>query len=768
MINLDINEQSKIMVVSSHVCNPTTANGRAFTELIDALKKNNFAVIPAATFQDGIATVSSDSSLCCIFVDWTSGDNNAESHEQVSELLREIRRHNITIPVLLTAEYSSIDTLTLEAMKLVDEFVWMLEDTVGFIASRANSLIKKYYAQLLPPFTRALFQYTQESPEYSWTTPGHQGGVAFTKTAAGRELINFFGENLFRSDLGVERTVLGSLLDHTGAIKESEEYAATIFGAHQSYCVLTGTSGSNRIIMSAVIGEKEIIICDRNCHKSIEQGVIMTGALPIYLIPQRNRYGIIGPIPKDQFQPEYIQQIIDEHPLKEHATDCRPVYAVVTNSTYDGICYHSEQIEDLLAKSVDQIHFDEAWFAYARFNPMFQHRYSMRGEPDDFDSNGPTIFATQSTHKMLAALSQSSYIHIRNGRKPIEHSRFNESYMMQSTTSPLYPLIAANEIGAAMMDGPQGQRLIQSIINEAVDFRLTLAKTHHEFQQNDDWFFSPWNAREIISSDSGQLIPFHEASREQLANDPSCWVLKDGDKWHGFNNLSEEWCLLDPMKIGILCPGMSDNDELMENGIPAEILSAYLSQHDIVPARTTDFIVLCQFTIGVTKGKWGTLLNVLLSFKKHYDANTPLKQCLPKLTKQYPQNYKDIGLKDISDEIFRYMKEYEMDIEQTRSFGQLPNIVKLPRQAFLDHMAGRTEHIPLSKLAGRTSAVGVIPYPPGIPIIMPGESFGDENSPWLQYIRQIAEWNKKFPGFEKILEGAEMINGEYHVWVLRE
>ncbi len=239
MINLDINEQNKIMVVSSHVFSPTTANGRAFTELIEALKKNNFAVILAATFQDGIATVSSDSSLCCIFVDWTSGDNNYESHKQVLELLKEIRKHNTTIPVLLTAEYSSIDTLTLEVMGLADEFVWMLEDTAGFIASRAGSLIKKYHAQLLPPFTRALLQYTQESPEYSWTAPGHQGGVALTKTAAGRELINFFGENLFRSDIGIERKILGSLLDHTGAIKESEEYAATIFAPIKAIAFLT-------------------------------------------------------------------------------------------------------------------------------------------------------------------------------------------------------------------------------------------------------------------------------------------------------------------------------------------------------------------------------------------------------------------------------------------------------------------------------------------------------------------------------------------------
>lgn len=447
MIDLSSHKKRNVLVVDSNIRDINTANGRAVNELIIALNDINFNVIAAATFEDGAATVISDSSLCCIFVDWTSGGNDDESHSQAFALLQDIRRRNKSVPVLLMAEHSCINSLSLETMQLVNEFVWMHEDTSEFIAARAKALIIKYYQQLPPPFTQALFQYTQDNPEYSWAAPGHQGGVAFSKTAVGREFLDFFGENLFRTDTGIERESLGSLLDHSGPIKESEAYAAQVFGAHASYSMLNGTSGSNRAIMAAVVGDKQIALCDRNCHKSIEQGLVLSGALPVFFIPTRNRYGIIGPIPKAQFQPTAIAQKIEQNPLKSLACDSKPVYAVITNCTYDGMCYNAQQAQDLLAKSVDQIHFDEAWYAYARFNPLYRERFAMRGDPADHDALGPTIFATQSTHKLLAALSQASYIHVRNGKKPIEHSRFNESYMLQSTTSPLYAIIAANEVG---------------------------------------------------------------------------------------------------------------------------------------------------------------------------------------------------------------------------------------------------------------------------------------------------------------------------------
>lgn len=768
MLDLSNHKKRKVLVVDSNIIEANTANGRAVNDLITALQDLNLSVISAVTFEDGIATVASDASLCCIFVDWTSGGNDVASHNQALVLLKKIRRRSAIVPVLLMAEHSCIDTLDLDTLSMANEFVWMHEDTAEFIAARAHLLIKKYLAQLLPPFTKALFRYTKESPEYSWAAPGHQGGMAFTKTAVGREFLDFFGENLFRTDTGIERGALGSLLDHSGPIKDAETYAAQVFGAHRSYSVLNGTSGSNRAVMVAAVGDRQIALCDRNCHKSIEQGLVMSGGVPVFFIPTRNRFGIIGPIPRAQFTAEVIREKIDQHPLKALACDTHPVYAVVTNCTYDGMCYNANQAQTLLAQSVDQIHFDEAWYAYARFNPLYRSRYAMRGNPADHDPCGPTVFATHSTHKLLAALSQASYIHIRNGKKPVEHSRFNESYLLQATTSPLYAIIAANEVGAAMMDGAQGETLTQDVIDEAVDFRLALAKVHDTFAKRGEWFFSPWNSPTVMDAKTGQEIPFVKASKKQLTTDPACWVLKPGESWHGFAQLEEDWCMLDPIKAGILVPGMGDDGELLESGIPAAMVTAFLSQAGIVPSRTTDFMVLCLFSVGATKGKWGTLINVLLEFKRHYDNNTPLGACLPDLAQGYPQRYGKLGLKDLCDEMFAYMKTSQMDKMQAEAFGQLPVPMKLPRTAFQDHMAGRCENLPLEKLAGRISAVGVIPYPPGIPIVMPGESFGAQDGPWLRYIASIALWGEKFPGFEKELEGAELIDGKYHIWVLTE
>ncbi|QBJ34621.1 Orn/Lys/Arg decarboxylase N-terminal domain-containing protein [Hafnia alvei] len=768
MIELNHLKKRNVLVVNSHMATKNTANGQAICNLIEALEERNLKVTTATTYNDGIAGIISDASICCVFVDWTSEEDDSESHKHALKLLQEIRRRNKTVPVLLMAERACLETLTLETMELTNEFVWMQEDTAEFIAARSEALIKKYFNQLLPPFTKALFDYTNGSPEYSWAAPGHQGGVAFTKSAVGREFLDFFGENLFRTDTGIERDSLGSLLDHSGPIKDSEAYAARVFGAHQSYSVLNGTSGSNRAVMSAVVGEGQFALCDRNCHKSIEQGLVMTGGIPVFFIPTRNRFGIIGPIPKSQFQPESIQQKIDAHPLKQLAVDPKPVYSVVTNCTYDGMCYNAKQAQDLLAESVDTIHFDEAWYAYARFNPLYRDRFAMRGNPAEHDSTGPTVFATQSTHKLLAALSQASYIHIRNGKKPIEHSRFNESYMLQSTTSPLYAIIAANEIGAAMMDDQQGEALTQEVIDEAVDFRLALAKVHAAYAAKGEWFFSPWNAPDVIDAETGKKVPFMDASKEQLTTDPACWVLRPGENWHGFEQLEDDWCMLDPIKAGILVPGMGDNGEMLETGIPAAVVTAFLYQHGIVPSRTTDFMVLCLFSVGITKGKWGTLINVLIEFKKHYDSNTPLTVCLPDLAASHIENYAGMGMKDLCNEMFAYMKTSQMDKLQAAAFSHIPTPVKLPRAAFQDHMAGRCELLSLDKLSGRISAVGVIPYPPGIPIVMPGESFGTSEQPWLQYIYSIAQWGKKFPGFEKELEGAELKDGQYYIWALKD
>jgi len=365
-----------------------------------------------------------------------------------------------------------------------------------------------------------------------------------------------------------------------------------VFGAQRSYSVLNGTSGSNRAIMSACVGDVEIALCDRNCHKSVEQGLVLTGGIPVFLSPTRNHYGIIGPIPPERLEPAAIAKSIEANPLAASASSPRPVYAVLTNCTYDGMCYDAAGAEARLGKSVDRVHFDEAWYGYARFNPMYRDRYAMRGNPADHPADGPTVFATHSTHKLLAALSQTSYIHIRDGRGAIDHGRFNEAYCSQASTSPLYALIASNDVAAAIMDGPAGEALTQDVIDEAIACRLTVARTRQQFLAKRDWFFAPWNPEEVVDPTSGKRIPFHDAPAELLATEPACWVLHPEDRWHGFEGLPDNWCMLDPIKFGIVCPGMRTDGQLEARGIPADIVTAYLGRRGIIPSRTTDGVDL--------------------------------------------------------------------------------------------------------------------------------------------------------------------------------
>jgi len=756
----------RVLIVDDELAVATTAGGRAVRTLAAELRGRGIEVVEALSFEDGLANVVSDAALHCLFINWTLGKDDQRTHATATDLLRTVRERNAKIPIFLMADRRVAGTVTIEIATLADEFVWILEDTAAFIGGRASAAIERYIQGLLPPFAAALARYDRDR-EYSWAAPGHQGGVAFLRSPIGRAFFDYYGENLFRTDMGIERAALGSLLGHLGPIGASERYAARVFGAHRSYSVLNGTSGSNRAIMTACVGDGEIALCDRNCHKSIEQGLAISGGIPVFLRPTRNRYGIIGPIPPERLEPKAIAESIAQNPLAKGASAKRPVYAVVTNCTYDGMCYHAADAQERLANSVDRIHFDEAWYAYARFNPMYRDRHAMRGNPGDHPKDGPTVFATHSTHKLLAALSQTSYIHIRDGRGAIDHGRFNEAYCAQASTSPLYALIASNEVAAAMMDGPGGQTLTQDVIEEAVACRLAVARVYQEFLSKKDWFFAPWNATEVKDPKTGKRIPFHEAPAELLAREPACWVLHPGETWHGFDEIPDNWCMLDPIKFGIVCPGMKQDGEFDTKGIPADIVTAYLGRHGIVPSRTTDHMVLFLFSVGITKGKWGTLLNTLLAFKTDYDRNAPLTDVVPGVAAAAPERYAGMGLKDLGDEMWAYMKEGRQGYWQAQAYAMLPTPVMTPRRAFQRLMAGEAEKVPLDKMANRVVGVGVIPYPPGIPIVMPGENVGPADGPWLTYLRAVQEWGERFPGFAKEVEGTEERDGVYHIYCVK-
>ena len=750
----------RALVVDDELGDPT-AEGRAVRALVQEMQARTIEVVEATSAADGMSVISSDSAIHVVLIDWTLGDKN---HEHARAFIKALRSRNDKIPIFLMAERGEASAIPVEVMEMVDEFVWTLEDTAAFVGGRVAASIRRYLAVMLPPLAAALMKFTQEY-EYSWHTPGHAGGTAFLKSPVGRIFFDYFGENLLRSDLSISVGALGSLLDHTGPMGEHERYAARVFGAHRTYSVTNGTSMSNRVIFMAAVGRGQVAFCDRNCHKSIEHSLVMSGGIPTYLVPLRNRYGVIGPIPPQRLRKDALKTAIEKNALVTQGVSTRAVYSVVTNSTYDGLCYNAKRVEELLDPSVDRIHFDEAWYAYARFNPLYRDRHAMHGDPKDH--KGPTIFATHSTHKLLAALSQASFLHIRDGRSPIPHSRFNESFMMQASTSPLYPIIVSNDITAAMMDGPGGRTLTDESIQEAVAFRQTMGRAHRQFAKKGEWFFKTWNAESVKAKGGRKKVRFEDADAQQLATDPQCWVLHPGEIWHGFGDLEDDYCMLDPIKVSIITPGVADKGGLDKRGVPATLVTAYLHVRGVEVEKTTDFTILVLFSIGITKGKWGTLLNALLEFKRDYDNNVPVAEVLPHLAANYPQTYGELGLRDLADQMFAQLRESRQTHWLAQAFSTLPTPVMTPSAAYQHLVRDEIEHVRLEDLANRVLATSVVPYPPGIPMLMPGEQTGADDGAYLGYLRALWSWDQRFPGFGHDTHGVENRDGTHYIQCLK-
>src|ERR1700742_4856894 len=477
-----------VLLIASEVGGTDSVSDRAMERLVEAIREEGYDVIRTSTPEDGLSLVTSDPSHSAILLDWDLEGDNQFDERAALKILRAVRRRNKKIPIFLIADRTLVSELPLEVVKQVHEYLHLFADTPAFIANRVDFAVERYDEQLLPPYFRELKKYTDQGA-YSWDAPGHMGGVAFLKHPVGMQFHRFFGENLLRADLGISTSSLGSWLDHIGPPAESERNAARIFGADWTFYVLGGSSTSNQIIGHGVIGNNDIVLADANCHKSICYALTVTGARPVYFKPTRNGYGMIGLVPLDRFKPEHIKALIEKSPFAARAVSKEPSYAVVTNSTYDGFCYNVDEVVEQLAGSVPRVHFDEAWYAYAKFHPLYRQRFAM-GVPDDMEER-PVIFSVQSTHKMLAAFSMGSMIHVKlSDRAPIDFDQFNESFMMHGTTSPFYPLIASLDVAAAMMDEPAGPTLMSEMLQDAISFRKAMSSIGHRLRKAEQgWFF---------------------------------------------------------------------------------------------------------------------------------------------------------------------------------------------------------------------------------------------------------------------------------------
>ncbi len=763
-------EEKLSVVIIDEAVYSDTPHGSSIKRIVKGLSDFDIQVYSIASLEDARSAYANLPEVDCILISWTLGGDRAKNNEDAKQLIHEIRERNENIPLFLMAEPAgeAPSALTVDTIREVNEYVYIMDDTPEFIAGRIIAAANRYKASILPPFFGALVAFSKDF-EYSWHTPGHAGGTAFRKSPAGRLFFKFFGEQLFRSDLSISVGELGSLLDHSGPLGEAERYAAKVFGADRTYFVTNGTSTANKIVFFGRVTMDDVVLVDRNCHKSAEHALTMTHSLAVFMVPGRNRYGIIGPIPPDEMTPQAISEKIKACPLARGFENTKPVHAIITNSTYDGLCYHATQVEELLGQSVDSIHFDEAWYGYARFNPLYRDRFAMRDGAKN--PKGPTVFATQSTHKLLAALSQASMVHVRDGRVPVEHALFNEGFMMHSSTSPLYTIMASLDVSSKMMDGAAGRVLTNESIEEAIRFRRTMARVNEEVRggkKQDDWWFGMWQPDTITDPKTGKKLPFAEASIETLRDNPSCWVLHPGEKWHGFDRLPDDYCMLDPIKVTVVMPGMNDDGTPGPWGIPAAVVVKFLDTRGIVNEKSGDYIILFLFSMGNTKGKWGTLISELFEFKRHYDEQSPLEEIFPDLTLAYPHRYGGMTLKSLTDEMHKFKKEHHMCELLQQAYGELPEPAVAYYEAYKKLVRGEVEHVPVVQAGDRIVATGIFPYPPGIPVLAPGERTGKQDGPILSYLKSMQDFDQQFPGFEHDTHGVESIKGEYMMYCLKE
>jgi len=710
------------------------ASGLGIRALAKAIEDEGVEVIGVTSYGDlsQFAQQQSRASAFILSIDdeeFTPGPELDPAVLNLRSFIEEIRFRNTDIPIYLYGETKTSRHIPNDILRELHGFIHMFEDTPEFVARHIIRETRSYLDSLAPPFFRALTNYAQDG-SYSWHCPGHSGGVAFLKSPVGQMFHQFFGENMLRADVCNAVDELGQLLDHSGPVAASERNAARIFNCDHLFFVTNGTSTSNKMVWNSTVAPGDIVLVDRNCHKSILHAITMTGAVPVFLMPTRNHFGIIGPIPLEEFKWENIEKKIAANPFARESKS-KPRVLTVTQSTYDGVVYNVDTIKEMLDGKVDTLHFDEAWLPHATFHDFYRGMHAIG--TDRARCKESMIFATQSTHKMLAGLSQASQILVQDSdTRKLDRHAFNEAYLMHTSTSPQYSIIASCDVAAAMMEPPGGNALVEESILEALDFRRAMRKIDDEFGK--DWWFKVWG-------------PEHLA--EEGIGDREDWILKSNDRWHGFGNLASGFNMLDPIKATVITPGLDVSGAFSNPGMPAAVVTKYLAEHGIIVEKTGLYSFFIMFTIGITKGRWNSLVTELQQFKDDYDNNRPLWRILPEFVSKYPQ-YEKVGLRDLCSQIHGVYKANDIARLTTEMYLSNMEPAMRPADAWAKLAHREIERVEIDQLEGRITSVLLTPYPPGIPLLIPGERF---NAIIVRYLKFAKSFNQKFPGFDTDIHG---------------
>lgn len=642
------------------------------------------------------------------------------------------------IEIFVLAETDEIND---EITNKVNKIIHINELNEEEFSKELNKAADKYEEEMLPPFFDVLSEYSRRG-NLQFACPGHQGGQYFVKHPAGRAMYEFFGENIFKSDICNADVDLGDLLIHEGPAMSAQTYAAKVYNADKTYFVMNGTSTSNSVVINAIVSPGDLVLFDRNNHKSVYNSALVSSAgKPVYLETSRNPFGFIGGIDAHCFNEEYLRSEaakVDSEKAKEK----RPFrLAVIQLGTYDGTIYNARQVVDKIGHLCDYILFDSAWVGYEQFIPMMRECSPLLL---DLKPEDPGILVTQSIHKQQAGFSQTSQIHkkdshLRGQKRYVDHKRFNNAYMLYASTSPFYPLFAALDVNARMQDGEAGRKLWADCIKVGVEARKDVLERCELLKP----FIPP-----VVN---GKL--WQDYSTEEIANNIEFFKFYPGEKWHSFEGYGENQYFVDPNKFMLTTPGINvETGEYEEFGIPATILANYLRDHRVVPEKNDLNSILFLLTPAESTSKMKGLVDHLVRFENLIKDDASLSEVLPKLYAKYEERYKGYTIRRLCQEMHDFYKKNDAKTYQKLLFRRdsLPDYVMNPNEANVELKRNNAKLVPLSDIVGEIALEGALPYPPGVFCVVPGERW---NVVAQKYFSILEEGINRFPGFAPEIQG---------------
>ena len=689
--------------------------------------------------------ISSIEERTCIPIDETDFTNIGAVVVSASEMdvLDNERIRSFGIPVIVMVVASSHD-ISFD-MERIAAVIDVTSNSINDYKEEIEQIVASYEALILPPFFKALADYVGDN-NAQFDCPGHQGGQFFAKHPTGRAFYDFFGDHIFRADLCNADVKLGDLLIHEGYAHDAQAHAATVYNADKTYFVLNGTSSANKVVLNALLTPGDIILYDRNNHKSIcHGGLVMSGATPIYLETARNPFGSIGGILEHCFDESYIRNLIGEKDPNKAKAD-RPIrLAVIQLGTYDGTIYNARQVVDKIGYLCDYIFFDSAWVGYEQFIPMMKDCSPLLLE---LGPNDPGILVTQSVHKQQAGFSQTSQIHkkdkhIKGQDRYVDHKRFNNSFMMHASTSPFYPLFASLDVNAKIHEGELGKQLWRECIELGIDARKSVLR-HCKYLR--------------------PLVPpivhgkkWEEGNTQEMANDVSYFAFEPNAKWHSFKGYGEGQYFIDPCKFQLITPGINvETGEYKDFGIHANILANYLRENRIIPEKCDLNTILFLMTPAESKAKMNALVDQLVRFEELIDRNAPMEEVLPSIYYSHIDKYKGYHIRQLCQEMHDFYKDRNVSTLQQRLFSKeyFPEYVMNPQEANFDFQRNKGELVPLDEAEGRIALEGALPYPPGVLCVQPGERWSRTA---CDYFLALEEGINQLPGFAPEIQGVYLI-----------